>query len=219
MGTFALRPRLGRRSERAGERFLLVCFFDPSGISTVYENIALWQRFSRYGIEVLNLWPGKRASTLVMPSSIDLDDFGGIIIHCTACYFPANLKSLDCELNRRIEHYDGLKILMKQDEQVNTNSFAECIRQKGFDLVITCVPPEDREKVYPRGLVGDVEFLGVLTGYVSPYMRQLRGRNMADRPIDISYRGSIQPLEFGRLGFEKRKIGYDMFVLLQAFPI
>ena len=52
------RPRLGRSNRRPGAaRFLLVCFYDPNGIATVYESIALWQRLSEFDLEILNLWP------------------------------------------------------------------------------------------------------------------------------------------------------------------
>ena len=68
MSAVELRPRLGRRpATRARERFLFVCFFDPSGITTIYENIALWQSLSRYPIDILNMWPG-RDGTLALPA-------------------------------------------------------------------------------------------------------------------------------------------------------
>ncbi|WP_210497806.1 hypothetical protein, partial [Microvirga antarctica] len=55
-----------------------------------------------------------------------------------------------------------------------------------------------------------VDFIHAYTGYIAPSLRDMPRGGMAERQIDISYRGSIQPLEFGRLGFEKRGIGYDV---------
>jgi glycosyltransferase involved in cell wall biosynthesis len=214
--TWDIEPKLGRQKLGAA-RLLLVCYFDPNGISTIYENIAYWQRFSEYSIEILNLWPN-RSGPLSLSSSVDLSDFDGIIIHCTTSYSPTNLRSLDRELPRPFEQYDGLKILMKQDEQVHTSCFSEYIAEKKFDLVITCVPPQELEKVYPTSVVGDVTFLHALTGYVSPYMLGLDRGATSSRKIEISYRGSIQPLEFGRLGFEKRKISYDVAHAATGFP-
>jgi glycosyltransferase involved in cell wall biosynthesis len=219
MSALELRPKLGRRrAAKARERFLFVCFFDPSGITTIYENIALWQGLSRYAIDILNLWPG-RYGTLILPPTIDLDDYAGLIIHCTASYHPDNLYSLDKGAARPLQHYDGIKILMKQDEHYHTQKFANYIGEKKLDLVLTCVSPEEREKVYPRAVVGEVDFLQVFTGYVSPFMQTLAARPPAGRPIDISYRGSIQPLSFGRLGFEKRQIGYDVGRAAAAQPL
>ena len=49
----------------------------------------------------------------------------------------------------------------------------------------------------------------MLTSYVTPTLRALDSRK-AERPIEIGFRRFIQPLEFGRLAFEKHKIGDDV---------
>ena len=202
-------PIIGARPGHGLGRLLMVCFYDPHGIPTIYENIANWQALSRFRIEVLNLWPG-RGSTLRLPQSLDLSGYDGVIIHCTVSYSPSNLFSLDQGSKRPLEEYDGLKILMKQDEQVQTNQIAKFTGTKKFDIVITCVPSKEVPKVYPREVVGNVDFIHAFTGYISPALRELKRQSLSERSLDISYRGSIQPLEFGRLGYEKRGIGYDV---------
>src|SRR5262249_6743249 len=77
-------------------------------------------------------------------------------------------------------------------------------------ILITCVPEGEREKVYPRSKLGPLQFVPALTGYVSPLLQELDVGPGQCRDLDISYRGSIQPLSVGRLGLEKRKIGYDV---------
>src|SRR4051794_17286490 len=113
MSAMELRPKLGRwPGLKHGAPFLFVAFFDPSGITTIYESIALWQKFSDFRIDVVNLWPG-RGGVLMLPGSVDLNDYAGIIIHCTVSYHPDNVMSLDGNLPRTFERYDGVKILMK----------------------------------------------------------------------------------------------------------
>ena len=159
IGSLNLRPKLGRRSyRRVDDRFLLVCIFDPTGITTVYENIALWQKFSRYRIEIFNLWPSG-GNLLTVPNTIDLTDYAGLIVHCTASYDPDNLYQLDKGMTRPLEQYDGVKVLMKQDEHFHTNRLAKYIGRKKFDLAMTCIAPEERSKVYPARVVGDAQFL------------------------------------------------------------
>ena len=216
MQTPNLMPILGARPGRGLGRLLMICFYDPHGIPTIYENIANWQAFSRYQIEVLNLWPG-RGDWLRLPETLNLAYYSGMIIHCTVAYSSSNLFSLDQGLKRPFEHYDGLKILMKQDEHVETKRFVEFIGKKKFDIVITCVPPEV-SKVYPRDVVANVAFIHAFTGYVSPALRSLKQLGLAQRSIDISYRGLIQPLEFGRLGYEKRGIGFDVTAATAGAP-
>lgn len=201
-------PILGERpyGKRDG-RVLLVSFFDPNGISTVIESIHAWQFHSRYEVVVINLWPGG-SGFLKLPVSVCLSDYDAVVVHPTVSYFAHNLANLDRDLARGFLGYDGVKVLMKQDEQVTTNQFVNIVAEKKFDLIFTCVPPLEQQKVYPPDVIGDCELIQVLTGYVSPAMRQRYERGHRD--IDVSYRGSIQPLEFGRLGYEKRGIGDDV---------
>ena len=202
------RPVPGERpSGKKDRRVLLFAFFDPRGISTVPQSIHAWQLHSRHEVVVLNLWPG-RGTSLMVPESVSFDDFDALIVHPTVSYFASNLDSLDRNLKGGFAAFNGVKVLMKQDEQVTTSLFANLVRTKGFDFVFTCVPPVEQDKVYPRASIGDCELVHVLTGYVSPAMRN--GPEELTRDIDVSYRGSIQPLEFGQLGYEKRGIGYDI---------
>src|SRR5947207_1311989 len=206
MHNFDLRPKLGRIRGKDNRRLLLVCSFDPGGIVTVYEYVALWQSASRYQIEVLNLWPGGSS----IPSSVALDEFDGCILHSTVSYDPDQLQYLDRHLSRRFSAYDGVKILIKQDEHRRAHAVCKFLADNAFDILITCVPAGELEKVYPRSRVGGIQFVQALTGYVSPLLKGLNVAPDQVRELDISYRGSIQPLSVGRLGLEKRKIGYDV---------
>ena len=189
---------------------LFVCWYEPHGIATVYENVAAWQRLSRYELEILNLWP-TRSHPLTLPATLDLGEYDGLIIHAALAYAFDNLNALDARLPRSFEQYDGVKLLMKQDEHRQSGLFAEYLGRKRFDVLLSCVPQHELPKVYPRERVGsDLAMLTVLTGYVTEEMRGLDRPWSPSRPIDIGYRGSIQPLSFGRLGFEKRKIGDDV---------
>ncbi|WP_162260114.1 discoidin domain-containing protein [Bosea sp. Root670] len=203
---FGARP-FGKRDKR----ILLAAYFDPNGIETIPESIVAWQSLSRHEIVLCNLWPG-RAGTLRLPEALRLDDFDGLIIHPTVSYSPTTVADLDAGLERGLAAFEGVKILMKQDEQVMAGLLPELVRGKGFDLVLTCLPPGEQEKVYPRSQIGDCRLTQMLTGYISPKMRQ--GFSTATRDIDVSYRGSIQALAFGRLGYEKRGIGYDVAAAL-----
>src|ERR1700749_2615431 len=126
-----LRPRLGARPFLKGPaRFLMICFFDPNGIVTVYEQVRAWQEFSEYSIEVLNLWPGD-GSALSLPAGLNLDDYQGVLIHPAVAYNPDNLASLDRRLRRGFTHYDGVKILIKQDEHYRSASYASFMQANG----------------------------------------------------------------------------------------
>jgi hypothetical protein len=189
-------------------RLLLVCYFDPGSPVTVHEYITLWQVFSRYRIEILNLWPADRS----IPASINLDDFDGCILHSTVSYNPDQLQHIDRRLQRGFAEYDGAKILVKQDEHRRADDICAFLKRAGFDLLITCLPESEQAKVYPREKAGEIRFLQALTGYISPSLADFAIIPDTGRDIDISYRGSLQPLSTGRLGLEKRKIGGDVTI-------
>src|SRR5438874_2459318 len=181
MPNFERRPRLGRIRGKENSRFLLVCFFDPNGIATVYEYVSLWQGASRYQIEVLNLWPFGGS----IPTSIDLRDFDGCILHSTVSYSSDQLVGLDCRLTPGFAEYDGVKILIKQDEHRRADTVCRFLRDNAFDILITCVPPEELKKVYPREKVSDLLFVHALTGYVSGFLQYLHFAADARRALDI----------------------------------
>src|SRR3546814_13117510 len=110
---------------RDPRRFLLVGYWNPTGISTIPEYIASWKRASRFRISVLNLWGRQQWGPLVIPSSVDIDDFDGVILHPTVSYFPKNLFNLDAQLRQPSEKFRGIKVMVKQDEHVDRKSGVE----------------------------------------------------------------------------------------------
>lgn len=209
--TSLLFPKLGfgRISERP-EEVLLLCFYDPIGISTVPETVAYLQMESRYSVSVLNLFEHRQSSNgLELAPGFNLNRFAAIIIHNTVSYNVDNLRSLDRLLTTRLEDFKGAKLLLKQDENFRFREVAEYIGEIGFDVVFTCLPDDAIAKIYPAEIVGNTRFVRMLTGYVTPSLRTIPPQTEG-RPIDIGYRGSIQPLSFGRLAYEKRKIGDDV---------
>lgn len=196
------------------ERILYICFYEPFGISTVPETVAFMQRESRFSVTVLNLCEhGKNGNSLSLSSCLNLNSFDAVIIHNSLSYNVDNLRTLDQLLVTPLRKFQGIKVLMKQDENYKFRELAEYVGETGYDLIFTCLPSDALPIIYPEVIVGKPRFHRMLTGYVTPTLRNIK-TNIYDRPIDIGYRGSIQPLSFGRLAYEKRKIGDDVLRLL-----
>jgi glycosyltransferase involved in cell wall biosynthesis len=207
MSNTEIRPRIGVEIDTDfSRRFLLICFFDPNGIATVWENIAILQRYSRYKFEILNLWPG-RGGYLAIPATVNLSDYAGVMIHPTAAYNPDNLFNLDSLLELNFSQYDGIKILAKQDEHYRSAAFPSFVDSNQFDILMSCIPLDEITKVYGEDILSRVSVLNTLTGYVSEKIRHIPSLPYEERRIDIAYRGSLQPVSFGRLGYEKWQIG------------
>ena len=208
-------PGFGRRSRRP-EAILLLCYYDPQGISTVPENVAYFQIGSQFSVSVLNLFEHRQSTEgLELSPALNLQKFSAVVIHNSVSYDVENLRSLDRSLNLPLDQFEGVKVLMKQDENFRSEEMARYMGEKAFDVVFTCLPADAVERVYPASVVGNLRFVRMLTGYVTPSMRAMSFASM-NRAIDIGYRGSIQPLSFGRLAFEKRKIGDDVVAYLDG---
>lgn len=205
---------------RAGFRntadtFLFVVYFDPNGLATIPDNIAGWVAASALDYEILNLWDYGPAP-LRLPAEVRLEDYAGVIIHPAVCYFPHNLTGLDANLSTGFKRYRGVKVLAKQDEHFMSHSFARFIRDNGFDVLVTCVAEDQLTRVYPEPALEEVQVVHQLTAYVSDATRSLPVKPYGARGIDIGYRGSVQPLNCGRLGYEKYQIGQAVEPIAQA---
>ena len=214
--TGAFAPPIARRtllrgfdghSKQAATRLLFIANFDPNGLKTISENIEEWCRTSRFSFDLINLFDFPGRGGLTLPGWVNLADYSGIVVHCTASYSPADLGTLDRKLRTSIAGYQGLKILMKQDEHYRAAEIAGYVKSRGFDLLITLAEPHRVREIYPKERAGDVDFLFAHTGYVSEELRRLSAPSLAARPVDVGYRGSMQPLNFGTLAYEKQEIG------------
>lgn len=207
MPNYKIRPYIGSALDTAfSHRFLLISLFDPNGIATIWENISTLQQYSRYKFEILNIWPG-RGKLSALPESVNLAEYAGVMIHPTISYDPATLRNLDVNLKIKFKDFDGIKILAKQDEHYISAEFPRFVEENGFDMLLTCIPEDQIGKVYDESILKRISVIHTLTGYVSDHIRNIPSQPYEARRTDIAYRGSLQPISFGQLGYEKRHIG------------
>jgi hypothetical protein len=111
-----------------------------------------------------------------------------------------------------LRNFTGLKVMAVQDEYDHTNKLKNAIKDCGFHIVLTCVPQDALEYVYPRSEFPGVEFITVFTGYVPDGYAAAHPTPipLAERPIVLGYRGRDIGPRYGRLGFEKFEIGRRM---------
>jgi hypothetical protein len=178
------------------ELLLLSDFNRPTG-ATVRDHVDSFSAFSRHHF--------RRLSMLGEISPwIDLARFDGVIIHYTlvAC----SDRFIAPSSRARLRAFTGLKAMFIQDEYRFVDQTIAAMRDLGINLLFTCVPEGEIDKVYsPEALPGVVK-VNVLTGYVP---KNLLGRAVpapSDRPIDIGYRGRRLDAHLGRLGKEKSEI-------------
>ncbi len=156
-----------------------------------------------YEVEYLHVTHGAEIS-------VDLSRYD-VIFHnyCARLCFENYVSSMYLE---KLRSYDGVKVLAVQDEYNFTNRLRAAIRDLGFDIVLTCVPQDSLEYVYPRSEFSGVEFVTVFTGYVPDDFALSRPRlkPLSERSIFIGYRGRSLGANYGSLGFDKYEIGRRM---------
>jgi hypothetical protein len=185
-------PTNSRRLE-----ILLLCDYRPDGAATVCEHIDAIARHSHHRVHVLSML-GE------LEPDLDLNRFDAVIIHYSLVV--ARDEYLGRMTRYRLRYYHGLKAIFIQDEYRWVNDTVAAMRYLGVDLLFTCVPGTEVEKVYPVAALPATRKINVLTGYVPEYLTRLSAPGYAERPIDVGYRARRLPAWYGDLGQEKWRI-------------
>ncbi|MCG9081336.1 hypothetical protein [Laribacter hongkongensis] len=179
-------------------KILLLCNYDPYNAATVCDHINAFPFYSAHDVVV--------HSDLVrsggnLEDDFPLEDFDAVILHYSL--FLAVDAYVSQGTRKRLNNYRGVKAIFLQDEYRFVNASVKRIAEVGFDIIFTCVPPSAIERVYPASLLPGVERVNVLTGYVPEALLNYKPKQLAEREIDVSYRGRKYPEWHGRLGQEK----------------
>ena len=173
-----------------------------SQAATVVEHLNSFTNFSKHDIFELSMLN-------IFPSRIDLNRFDAVVTHYSLSLGPMIDHYLGTDLKTQIKQFDGLKIAFLQDEFREVQTVWKNIRELKIDVLFTCVPEDEIEKVYPKNEVGKLSVINVLTGYVPEGLLDIKTQPIKNRTIDVGYRTRRPPFWLGRLGYEKWYIGEE----------
>ncbi|MEB3221003.1 MAG: hypothetical protein VKS61_02900 [Candidatus Sericytochromatia bacterium] len=166
--------------------------------ATVSAHVEALRAHSSHDVQVLSLFGS-------LPDALALDRFDAVVIH-----YSLNLcvEGYLCERSRaRLAAFKGVKAVFIQDEYRLVDRTIAALQAIGCDLLFTCVPEEEWEKVYPTARLPRMAKVNVLTGYVDEALLGRKVPPLDQRPIDIGYRARKVPAWLGDLGQEKYNIG------------
>lgn len=194
---------LGTAPIRAKPR-LLVAYSNASNfVATTDEYLKSLSRYSTFEVSYVHVTNGAELA-------FDLNEFDAVFqSYCVRLPIDGYVSQ---DYIGKLKTFRGVKLLAVQDEYDCTDTLRRAIRDIGYHVVLTCVPPNMMQRIYPREMFPQTEFITVLTGYV-PENPELRGKSaqpLRDRPIVIGYRGRDIGGRYGRLAFEKLEIGRRM---------
>ena len=177
---------------------LLLCDYREDIAATVREHIDSLTDRSRHNVRKVSILGD-------LPPRLNLAHFDVVVIHyslilCRNAYVSASARAM-------LQKFSGLKAIFIQDEYRFVDATVSAMQEVGIDVLFTCVPEPEIEKVYPFDRLPGVVKVNVLTGYVPEPLLSRRVLPSSARPIDIGYRARKVPAWLGELGQEKYTIG------------
>ncbi len=178
-------------------------------VQTTLDYLVAFKRFSGFETDYVHV-------THQASMGFDFDNYD-VVFHsyCARLCFEGYVSE---SYRDRLRRFPGIKVLAVQDEYDHTDALKVAIKDLGFNIVLTCVPQDSLEYVYPKSEFPDVEFITVFTGYVpDDFASDLPpAKSLAERSIFIGYRGRDIGGRYGRLGFDKFEVGRRMKELCDA---
>lgn len=178
--------------------------------ATLHDALHSFRRYANARVHHLNLRL-RRAPGYLRRLPVDL-----VVFHSTffAGRFEREVLERTFERAAPLAALDAVKVMLPQDEFINTEVVNRFIADFGIDAVFSVMPPDQWPAIY-EGIPPRVRIHQVLTGYLDDQrlreIERIRARER-ERPVDIGYRtvGSPPPW-FGRHGFLKQQIA-DVFL-------
>lgn len=191
------------------KRALVAYSMSSTYVQTTFDYLISFKKFSGFEVEYIHV----THNALI---DFDLNAYD-IVLH-NYCARLCSEGYVSDSYRQRLREFHGVKVLSVQDEYERTDTLKAAIKDLNFDIVLTCVPQDSLEYVYPRSEFPDVEFVTVFTGYVPDDLGGALppAKPLAERAIFIGYRGRDIGGRYGRLGFDKFEIGRRMQELCTA---
>jgi hypothetical protein len=149
------------------------------------------------------------------PAAFDFSIFDAVVWHFVLpAYKAAPRWPTDYAAPQVVEalkRFDGLKVILLQDEYDGTDTTRGVIRDTGMDLILSCLPQDHLDYAYPPEQLPGVEAIMTLPGFVPDDTGLERfALPMRERAKRIAYRARVLPHRYGTLGREKFEIGVQM---------
>lgn len=167
--------------------------------ATVTDHLNAFSHYSRHRIQELSFLRD-------LPTAVDLKQFDVIVIHYTIAIGWLSEHYLGPVSKQRVREFPGLKALFIHDEYRAVHALHDELRLMKVDLLFTCVPESEVEKVYPMAALPGMAKINNLTGYVPESLLRVKVSPLAQRPIDVGYRTRKYPYWLGELAYEKWRI-------------
>lgn len=167
--------------------------------STVTDHLDAFVNFSQHKVTQLSFLRD-------LPKRLDLSRFDVVVIHYSIAIGYLSHHYISQKTKQLLRDYKGVKVVFIQDEYRSVNAVLESLEFIKANILFTCVPDGEINKVYSPEAVPNVIKINTLTGYVPKALTNRVVPPIADRPIHAGYRTRKPPYWLGELGYEKWQI-------------
>ena len=187
---------------RMNYNILVLCDFNRRSANTIIDHATSFKKYSRHNIFYVN--PVGRSK----PEWLNLSKFDILIIHYSIYVLGDHY--INPSWRDAITLSPAVKIQFIQDEYRRVNEFIDRMKELNINVLYTCFPEGEIEKVYPAYKLPGVAKFNTLTGYVPSYLDNAAPNLRRRRPIDVGYRGRGEGFWWlGTLYQEKSFIGRE----------
>lgn len=171
---------------------------EGSDANTIVDHIDAFKAYSKHHIWVYsNLGKFSR--------KLDLDRFDVVIIHYSI--FILSSTFLRNSAKKKLRDYQGMKVIFIQDEYRRINEMVSTLAYLDVDVLFTCFPESEFERIYPSKVVPKLSKYNNLTGYIPERLTLVDNQPLIkERPVHVGYRGRKLPFWYGELGCDKWNI-------------
>lgn len=176
---------------------LVLCNLPLEGqdANTIVDHIQAFQNYSQHKVRICSM-------LTYLPKNLCLSKFDVLVIHYSlSLLFPRYLNKHSKE---RIRAFDGLKMVFVQDEYRKINAMIEQIQYLKIDVLFTCFPEQEMDKIYTRKQLPNLSKYNTLTGYIPERLLAYEKlKQTQHRTLHVGYRARKLPFWYGELAFEK----------------
>ena len=179
---------------------LLLCNKPKSGqdANTIVDHIDALENYSGHKVYLCSNFGD-------LPPNLKLNKFDVIIIHYSLCLLNDYYISKQSKL--KLRNYPGLKVVFIQDEYRQINKMVNELIFLNIDVLFTCFPEHEINKIYTKDKLPNVSKYNNLTGYIPQRLTEISQQPLIkERTIHVGYRGRKVPFWLGELAYEKWSI-------------
>ena len=171
---------------------------------TVRDHLLSFGRYSSRRVFYVNL------ALHGVPRALSRLNFDAIVFHTSFVSHRWNMAVLERMRERAqpIKAFDGVRVVLPQDEFVHTAKLGEFIEEFEIDVIGTVAPESEWAAIYPDVDRSRVRFAKLLTGYLDDQAarRMTRLGERTERSLDLGYRVQAPQAWLGRHGMLKGEL-------------